>query len=1354
MNKNNNNNQFLYDDQNFIKKKINALYALMFTISSGTKLPSFITCLLVFLEDIQLLYFAVFDKSVINLYDGIRNAITLFAYDDLSHSIYYYTQGYMNVVFLVLSAVIAIYIFFIPPEKYKENIIIKCIRITIILFYTVFFPFYTHLFAKTFIPKNGMLAAYPDVPYFGDQILLFIFTVLTFTCFLILQFGVFPFIYVNPTPFKKNNSLCQIYSFSNFKYHILIVILCFLTLFLKAYLEKISHFIFIFVFIFMLYSLSNFLKTQPYYNRHVNLMRSGTWSMIVFTSIVDLFSFLFGPKKIFFGITLMIVGVFSFFGGVALCWYRYNKQIEGIYKRFKQKKIEDKARYNRKKGISSESSESEDDNSRVSEDEDNESNLISIDSYDSDGKEKHKKKNKKESKNELNNEESDEEEYEYDGSNSDGSNVQLNDRISERITAFGSIPDILNTTVLNEPVIVYNSSNEFELACRFLSKNETNEAFRLMKELYEESIKQYAKEPFLYTYYAYYLLYIDQRTSKSDKDIIMGLHVDENSQNSENDENNESSENVNENEDDIEKDPSFNEDDINGNDPDFLLSKALTTCKLNFIGKYFVRYLLFEIKEKKKEDKDYYKKEALELLMNMQRDAVEKHITILNLLKKFFTNIKFTNSVNNSNNKFDIDKYLELIYNLKEKTLNLYQEIIAKYPEDKSTYQLYTLYMTEIINQTDMDKYALNEGDSFMALNVPESRSEQKDNSKKSTLRHGGSVNSLGISNTGGSAFGGDSDLRKRKLLKNNMIHSFTDKNKLISKFIIGMFILIIILFIICSIFAFVHINNFNKEITDIEVLEDMNFTVHRLMRYARLLSFSIFLRIDFYIDYNVELMKSVLDTIEDSYIPILKKYSLKPASEHPVIIYSTNSESGTMNTELAHLNGYELMRKVVLWGKGIVDTKPEEWVKRMDEGENILLDYKFRTFEDNYQYYFYNVFKESIDTIYNDEIENQNKKIYIIYALTGCLIILSLAVNYLGITPLYKNLKELQKKTLRIFKYLLKGSINEIISKFEIGMESITETYDIGFDSKKNKADSVDSSSSFMENLNKMKGYIINFLLLGSIIFLTLPIILKDKSIIKNLNYNLSVGERKLSIININVFVYETLLQDARSYLPGVAESYLNREIQQLENLQTSLYSGSLGLESTTKMRYLDSLLIDQKCRLEENICETFEEYIALDVTRNIIKLNLNELIDEFLTKAKSVLYKSHVHDYKNEDHIYNSNIESDMDFILKCFDDTDFLFQFYIIDHLGAGLLKYDKIVYNNMFTSIRSTILFLILIFFVGMFLIIVSFIISIRSIKKASQILNELVNMIFVVPTSTVNMIPQFKRFIETGSFEEE
>ncbi|OUM61736.1 hypothetical protein PIROE2DRAFT_12191 [Piromyces sp. E2] len=529
-----------------------------------------------------------------------------------------------------------------------------------------------------------------------------------------------------------------------------------------------------------------------------------------------------------------------------------------------------------------------------------------------------------------------------------------------------------------------------------------------------------------------------------------------------------------------------------------------------------------------------------------------------------------------------------------------------------------------------------------------------------------------------------------------------------------------------------------DRKIKNIQVLQDINFNVHKLMRLTRLHSFSLILKTELYYDYNIQRINSVLDIIEDTYIPILKKYSLKPASKYPVIVYSTDSSSGKTESEYVHLNGYELMRKIIVWTRGITNTTVSEWLERIESGENILLEYRFRTLEDNYQEYFYNVFQETIETIYNDEISSENVQIYIIYSLTGVLIVLSIAINFLGITPLYNNSKKLHEKTLRMFKYLLKGSINDIISKFEVGIESITETYDISFDNKKNKTSSVENQNIVIRVIRKIKGLIINILLLGSVMLLSIPII----------------GERKTMILNINVYQYETLLQDIRSYLPGVAESYLNKEIERLENMQLMIYQGKLGLESTTKMRYLDSLLIDQKCRLEEDVCDTIVEVPSIEVTKNIVKLGLNELIEEFIDKAKATLYGSHIIEFKNEDHMYGSIIESNLDFILKCFDDGNFLFQFNTADHVIGALTKFDDLLYDNLFQSLKSVSLYLVFIVIGGTILIIISFFITYRTIKLTSDTLNELVNMIFIIPTSTINMIPQFKRFIETGSFEEE
>ncbi|OUM61735.1 hypothetical protein PIROE2DRAFT_12190 [Piromyces sp. E2] len=215
------------------------------------------------------------------------------------------------------------------------------------------------------------------------------------------------------------------------------------------------------------------------------MIRSGTWTMIISACIVDLFSYLFGHDKSFFGILLIIFSVGSFFAGIFLCQYRFKKHLDGIYKRFKQKRIDDRIRYKRVNGIESSYGSEENKSKDGSENEEN-----SIDSYNSNednNRNIRKKADKRESESEEESEES-----EDDSDNESIGSIQLNDRISEKISAFGELKNIMETKELNEPVVVYDSFNEFEIA-----NNEANEAFQLMKELFEESIKQYNRDPYV-----------------------------------------------------------------------------------------------------------------------------------------------------------------------------------------------------------------------------------------------------------------------------------------------------------------------------------------------------------------------------------------------------------------------------------------------------------------------------------------------------------------------------------------------------------------------------------------------------------------------------------------------------------------------------------------------------------------------------------------------------------------------------------------------------------------------------------------------------------------------------------------
>jgi len=115
-------------------------------------------------------------------------------------------------------------------------------------------------------------------------------------------------------------------------------------------------------------------------------------------------------------------------------------------------------------------------------------------------------------------------------------------------------------------------------------------------------------------------MYIEERTSKIERDEIMGSInkqnkniekvdeekevYDENSEEEENEEEEEGKEN------NIEV---IDEEKSNACDPNQILSKAFT-CKLNVFSRYFINYLFYDIREKKKDDKDYYKKYVIKKL--------------------------------------------------------------------------------------------------------------------------------------------------------------------------------------------------------------------------------------------------------------------------------------------------------------------------------------------------------------------------------------------------------------------------------------------------------------------------------------------------------------------------------------------------------------------------------------------------------------------------------------------------------------------------------------------------------------------------------------------------------------------
>jgi len=153
-----------------------------------------------------------------------------------------------------------------------------------------------------------------------------------------------------------------------------------------------------------------------------------------------------------------------------------------------------------------------------------------------------------------------------------------------------------------------------------------------------------------------------------------------------------------------------------------------------------------------------------------------------------------------------------------------------------------------------------------------------------------------------------------------------------------------------------------------------------------------------------------------------------------------------------------------------------------------------------------------------------------------------------------------------------------------------------------------------------------------------------------------------------------------------------------------------------------------------------------------------MNEMLDEMAASGMSIVQAARIENYRTSNVLYRKDFPSSEElgkrFTENVLGNSDFLFIYKMLDHSMAALLKSESVLYNKMVASIKSTMIYLIYVILLDIVLYIVSFVTVYKSVKTTNKILDEMVNVIFIIPQSTINMIPQFKRFVETGSFEED
>lgn len=91
------------------------------------------------------------------------------------------------------------------------------------------------------------------------------------------------------------------------------------------------------------------------------------------------------------------------------------------------------------------------------------------------------------------------------------------------------------------------------------------------------------------------------------------------------------------------------------------------------------------------------------------------------------------------------------------------------------------------------------------------------------------------------------------------------------------------------------------------------------------------------------EKIQEGLDFIKEIFMPILKNYSNAEVSPTQIVLYNSDIGNGDIKSKIRYYNAFELTNNIVVWMTNILEPSPEQWIERVDSGENILMNFEFK---------------------------------------------------------------------------------------------------------------------------------------------------------------------------------------------------------------------------------------------------------------------------------------------------------------------------------------------------------------------------------------------------------------------------
>ncbi|ORX33614.1 hypothetical protein BCR36DRAFT_57028 [Piromyces finnis] len=254
-----------------------------------------------------------------------------------------------------------------------------------------------------------------------------------------------------------------------------------------------------------------------------------------------------------------------------------------------------------------------------------------------------------------------------------------------------------------------------------------------------------------------------------------------------------------------------------------------------------------------------------------------------------------------------------------------------------------------------------------------------------------------------------------KKKQHNNFLNKYLKKCKFRANIIYFTFFIEILLFVSLLIFNIFHIKKYDQITSDYFVLADIDYVINNLLTEMRLLALALMDKDEEMIEEHLNYIRNdYLVKLEGSIIPLLKEYDKLPSSNPIVSI-------GSGKTEFVYLNGYEVVSKFVTYAYNILNTPIEEWMERVDNGENLLYDDIIRTCLVNYPDYADKNLQGTIGQIKEIHNSANSHRREVIYFGATSIVVLTLIIIFYGIKPLLNYYDSFQTKIIKKYKLLMK---------------------------------------------------------------------------------------------------------------------------------------------------------------------------------------------------------------------------------------------------------------------------------------------------------------------------------------------